>query len=435
MNVPQATTPPKYYGPRATNVHHYNGPPSSNPAPYYVPRASTPPKYYDPRATSQLRYNSRPVSFPAQYYAPRTSNSFRYNSPPATNLPQYNGPPATTPAQYYYPRASNPARYNAPPATNPPQYNAPPATTPAPYYYPRASTPARYNGPPATNIPQYNGALAITPVQHYYPWASTPSKLNGLRVSQYNGAIANTPPHYYSPTATSQFQNYRTSDTYPSQYNGPIASSSSQNHGSQRSINWGSKEAALAERFAHLRSATSNDTNALIETKKRTKFLRSAIRFGSALVGLFGRLSTYDGSMATNPPNYSASTILPNSPPNEPSEQPESIDSTPSKLNGHRVSLASSSPQYHGSMVTKPPNYSASTLLPNIPPTESSQQPESIDIKTHRNRHLINTEVCGMSCKQQNTCRKGERVSFYFIESLQSLITFLISSYLELDLK
>ena len=43
---------------------------------------------------------------------------------------------------------------------------------------------------------------------------------------------------------------------------------------------------------------------------------------------------------------------------------------------------------------------------------ELKKHPISNDIEKHRNRHLINSNICGLSCKTHN-CKKGERVCAY----------------------
>ena len=35
---------------------------------------------------------------------------------------------------------------------------------------------------------------------------------------------------------------------------------------------------------------------------------------------------------------------------------------------------------------------------------------QPMDFKNHRNRHLINSKVCGMSCEKQKSCKKLEKV-------------------------
>ena len=35
---------------------------------------------------------------------------------------------------------------------------------------------------------------------------------------------------------------------------------------------------------------------------------------------------------------------------------------------------------------------------------------QPMDFKNHRNRHLINSKVCGMSCEKQQSCENLEKV-------------------------
>ena len=41
---------------------------------------------------------------------------------------------------------------------------------------------------------------------------------------------------------------------------------------------------------------------------------------------------------------------------------------------------------------------------------EKTENPEPMDIEKHRNRRLINSKVCGMSCEKQKSCKKLEKV-------------------------
>ena len=41
---------------------------------------------------------------------------------------------------------------------------------------------------------------------------------------------------------------------------------------------------------------------------------------------------------------------------------------------------------------------------------EETETPEPMDLEKHRNRHLINSKVCGMSCEKQKSCKKLEKV-------------------------
>ena len=52
---------------------------------------------------------------------------------------------------------------------------------------------------------------------------------------------------------------------------------------------------------------------------------------------------------------------------------------------------------------------------------EDTENPEPMDFKNHRNRHLINSKVCGMSCEKQKSCKKLEKV-LSFLKKLRLIL-------------
>ena len=52
---------------------------------------------------------------------------------------------------------------------------------------------------------------------------------------------------------------------------------------------------------------------------------------------------------------------------------------------------------------------------------EETENPEPIDIEKHRNRRLINSKVCGMSCEKQKSCKKLKKVSS-FMKNLRLIL-------------
>ena len=53
---------------------------------------------------------------------------------------------------------------------------------------------------------------------------------------------------------------------------------------------------------------------------------------------------------------------------------------------------------------------------------EETETPEPMDLEKHRNRHLINSKVCGMSCEKQKSCKKLEKV-LSFLKKLTLILT------------
>ena len=45
---------------------------------------------------------------------------------------------------------------------------------------------------------------------------------------------------------------------------------------------------------------------------------------------------------------------------------------------------------------------------------KKTENPEPKDLNYHRNRRLINSKVCGMSCEKQQNCKKLEKVLYFF---------------------
>ena len=64
-------------------------------------------------------------------------------------------------------------------------------------------------------------------------------------------------------------------------------------------------------------------------------------------------------------------------------------------------------PSYHG-----PPADGRDEII-HQPDYEETENPGAMEFKNHRNRRLINSKVCGMSCEIQQTCKKLEKVSSF----------------------
>jgi len=60
-------------------------------------------------------------------------------------------------------------------------------------------------------------------------------------------------------------------------------------------------------------------------------------------------------------------------------------------------------PSYHG-----PPGDGRNEII-HQPDYEETVNPDAMEFKKHRNRHLVNSKVCGMSCEIQQTCKKLEK--------------------------
>ena len=69
---------------------------------------------------------------------------------------------------------------------------------------------------------------------------------------------------------------------------------------------------------------------------------------------------------------------------------------------------------------TKKPTSSPPRYYPPPGGYSESESSESgnLDIEKHRNRNLINSRVCGMSCRKQNSCKPGEDVSYLYLTSI-----------------
>ena len=94
---------------------------------------------------------------------------------------------------------------------------------------------------------------------------------------------------------------------------------------------------------------------------------------------------------------------------NVPSTTPPSYDGPPADGRDEIIGT----PDYNGEAVTE----------------EETQNPEPMDIAKHRNRRLINSKVCGMSCEKQKSCKKLEKVLSFFEEALINLNFVSIKSF------
>ena len=56
---------------------------------------------------------------------------------------------------------------------------------------------------------------------------------------------------------------------------------------------------------------------------------------------------------------------------------------------------------------------------------EETENPEPIDIEKHRNRRLINSKVCGMSCEKQKSCKKLQKVSSFLKNPILMLMLYI----------
>ena len=71
-------------------------------------------------------------------------------------------------------------------------------------------------------------------------------------------------------------------------------------------------------------------------------------------------------------------------------------------------------PSYHGppadgrDEIMHQPDYSNQPVK-----QEETENSKPMEFKKHRNRHLINSKVCGMTCEIQQTCKKLEKVSSF----------------------
>ena len=83
---------------------------------------------------------------------------------------------------------------------------------------------------------------------------------------------------------------------------------------------------------------------------------------------------------------------------NVPSTTPPSYDGPPADGRDEIIGT----PDYNGEAVTQ----------------EETENPEPMDFEKHRNRRLINSKVCGMSCEKQKSCKKLEKV-LYFLKKLR----------------
>ena len=76
---------------------------------------------------------------------------------------------------------------------------------------------------------------------------------------------------------------------------------------------------------------------------------------------------------------------------------------------------STTTPSYHG-----PPAEGRDEIIPqpdyNGQPEKQkkTENPEPKDLNYHRNRRLINSKVCGMSCEKQQNCKKLEKVLYFF---------------------
>ena len=76
--------------------------------------------------------------------------------------------------------------------------------------------------------------------------------------------------------------------------------------------------------------------------------------------------------------------------------------------------LATTPPLYNGPPgdkrdgIIRRPDYNGQAVK-----QEETENPEPINIEKHRNRRLINSKVCGMSCEKQKSCKKLEKVSSF----------------------
>ena len=77
-------------------------------------------------------------------------------------------------------------------------------------------------------------------------------------------------------------------------------------------------------------------------------------------------------------------------------------------------------PSYHG-----PPGDGRNEII-HQPDYEETENPDVMEFKKHRNRHLVNSKVCGMSCEIRQTCKKLEKVSS-FLKKPKLILTLYIS--------